>query len=66
MTTTPSKSRLRDRSARMETKVEPRLYDAVDRFAVEHGYTLSSALYKILLEWDKGERRKARRKKHEI
>lgn len=63
MTTAISKTRMRDRSARMETKVEPRLYEAVDNFAVENGYTLSSAIYRILLDWEKNERRKSNRNK---
>ena len=66
MTNKPAKTRRPDRSARMETKVEPRLYAAVDRFAMEHGYTLSGALYKILLDWDRNQHRKARRKKMDI
>lgn len=65
MSTTHTKSRFRDRSTRMETRVDTRLYDAIDTFAVEHGYTLSSALYKILLDWERSQRRKAIRKKIE-
>lgn len=58
----PAKTRRPVRSARLETKVEPRLYTAVEAFAIARGHTLSSALYAILLEWEKNERRRARRR----
>lgn len=54
------------RTARLETKVAPRLYDAVDEYAISKGYTLSSALYRILLDWEKNERRKAKRQQKNL
>lgn len=62
MTTNSAKARRPIRSARLETKVEPRIYDAVEQFAIAKGYTLSSAVYRVLIDWEKNERRKARRK----
>lgn len=41
------------RSCRLEAKVTPDVYRAVEAFAIEHGYTLSTALNCVLLEWKK-------------
>lgn len=58
MSPSPSKRRRPVRSARLEAKVDATVYDAVEGYAVAHGYTLSSALYAILLEWSRKERRR--------
>ena len=61
MTNNPAKSRRPLRNARLETKVDARIYDAVDDFAIANGFTQSTAIYNILLHWDKKERRKVNR-----
>lgn len=64
MTTNHPKRRRAIRSARLESKVEPAIYLAVEDFAIEEGYTLSSAVNRILVDWHKG--RKKRRPRNEI
>lgn len=52
-----------NRTSRLEAKVEPRIQEAVERFALEKGYTVSSAINRILMDWERAERRRARRRK---
>ena len=58
----PAKTRRPVRSERLEAKVDPRLYAAVEAFAIAKGHTLSSAVYAILLDWQKLERHRAARR----
>ena len=62
MKTISARSRRPVRSARLESTVEPRIFEAVEQFAIANGYTLSSALYRILIDWEKKERIKVARK----
>lgn len=50
------------RTARLEAKVEPRIQEAVERFAMDKGYSVSSAINRILMDWERLERRRARRR----
>ena len=61
MTNKPTKSKRPLRDTRLFCRVDDRLHQAVERYAIEHGYTLSSAVYRILLDWEKKERRRVAR-----
>lgn len=51
MTTNSHIERRPKRSQRLQTKVEQRIYEHVERFAIAEGYTLSSAVNRILMDW---------------
>ena len=63
MSPKPAKQRRPQRTERLEAKVDPGVYGAVEAFAVARGYTLSSALYAILLDWSRKERRRQARQR---
>lgn len=50
------------RVARLETKLEPWLYEVLAAWADEHGLTLSGAVNSILVAWEKKQRRSVRRR----
>lgn len=39
------------RTCKLESRVTPEVYRDVEDYAVEHGYTLSTAVNCVLLEW---------------
>lgn len=51
------KTRRPARSAGVEAKVHPRVLEAVDAFARANGCSRSSAVCRILLEWERGPKR---------
>lgn len=46
------------RCARLQTKVEQRIYEQVEAFAIAEGHTMSSAVNRILMDWSQRQREK--------
>jgi len=49
------------KTKRLDSRVEERIWDFVDAYATENGYTISSAVHRILRDWMRMEQAKTGR-----
>lgn len=58
MKTNTHSRRKKIREQFVATRIDQVVYDALSAYAIEKGYTLSSAVYCVLLDWERKERRR--------